>query len=326
LILLDECCIRETNEDSSEKKESAMRKAILLVSVVLILAAGAGTLPLFCQDKLTSEPDPSYREDAVSVRRHPEVDTNVFLYINHWRNSLPAVGHGGLIERDILTPGDPLHPARKGAVLRYIKAYRRAALEPKSDTRPVRSDKEQAFYYVMSGTGSVEGGGKSASLEDGTAVFIPAGLECRFHNPSEASLEMIQVIEGITPGFIPNTALSVGSYHDAEPASGHHWAHIARAFLYDVAPKFCNPMGFVTVSMDALDIAQPHTHGPGTEEIWCQVKGTSLLFFGNRLLRQEPGEAFLIPPNNKVPHSSINPNQAAVLWLYMGCRHEEDSK
>jgi mannose-6-phosphate isomerase-like protein (cupin superfamily) len=320
------CCIRETNDAFPDKKETAMRNAPLLASLILIAAAGARAFPLFSQDALTAEPDPSYREDAVSVRRHPKVDTNVFLYINHWRNSLPAVGHGGLIERDILTPGDPLHPAGKGAVLKYIKAYRRAALEPTSDTRPVKSDGEQAFYYVMSGTGRIEAGDRSAILEEGTAVFVPAGLEYRFRNPSEAPLEMIQVIEGTTRGFVPNTTLSVGSFHEAEPASGHHWAHIARAFLYDIPPKFCNPMGFATVSMDALDIAQPHTHGPGTEEIWCQVKGSSLLFFGNRLLRQEPGEAFLIPPNNKVPHSSITPGAEPVLWLYMGCRHEEDAK
>jgi uncharacterized RmlC-like cupin family protein len=84
-------------------------------------------------------------------------------------------------------------------------------------------------------------------------------------------------------------------------------------------------MGFIVVSIDKFDIAQPHTHGPGTEEIWCQIKGKSLLFFGNRLLWQEPGEAFLIPPNNKVPHSSINQTEEPMLWLYMGCRHSEDA-
>jgi uncharacterized RmlC-like cupin family protein len=93
-----------------------------------------------------------------------------------------------------------------------------------------------------------------------------------------------------------------------------------------VEPKFSNPMGFIVVSIDNFDIAQPHTHGPGTEEIWLQVRGRSLLLFGNRLLWQEPGEAFLIPPNNKVPHASINHTDDPMLWLYMGCRHEEDAR
>jgi mannose-6-phosphate isomerase-like protein (cupin superfamily) len=294
---------------------------LAIISAVVIGQSGG----LQAQQKLAVEPDPSYREDAVSVRRHPEVDTNVFLYINHWRNSPPVEAHGGLIERDILTPGDPLHPAKKGAVLRYIKAYRRGVLEPRTNTKPIRYDKEQVFFYIMSGTGFVEAGGRKTGLEEGTAVFLPAGLEYRLLNPTEIPLEMIVVVEGTSAGFVPNKKISVGNYHGSEPAVGHHWAHIARAFNYDTPPKFSNPMGFIVVSIDHFDIAQPHTHGPGTEEIWCQLKGRSLLFFGNRLLWQEPGEAFLIPPNNKVPHSSINHTDEPMLWLYMGCRHPEDA-
>ena len=64
---------------------------------------------------------------------------------------------------------------------------------------------------------------------------------------------------------------------------------------------------------------------PGTEEIWLQLRGKSLLFFGNRLLWQEPGEAFLIPPNHKVPHASINHSEEPMLWLFMGCSHPEDA-
>jgi mannose-6-phosphate isomerase-like protein (cupin superfamily) len=285
---------------------------------------GAALFAGQAQQKLATEPEPSYRPDAISVRRHPEVDTDVFLYINHWRNSAPRLGHGGLIERDILTTGDPLHPPRKGAVLKYIKSYAHAVLEARTNAQPVKSGKEQAFFFVLAGTGRVEAGPKKASIEEGTAVFIPAGLEYRLMNPGQRPLETILVTEEISPGFTPQTGFSVGSYHGAEPAIGHHWAHIARGFLYDVAPKFSNPMGFAVVSIDEFDIAQPHTHGPGTEEIWCQIRGKSLLLFGNRLLRQEPGEAFLIPPNNKVPHASINHTGEPMAWLYMGCQHSED--
>ena len=278
------------------------------------------------QQKLIVEPEPSYRPDAVSVRRHPEVDTDVFLYINHWRNSAPRLGHGGLVERDILTPGDPLKPPKKGAVLKYIKSYAQAVLEARTNTQPVRNEVEQAFLFVTGGTGRVEAGAKKARLEEGTAVFVPAGLEYRLFNPGNRPLEMVLVTEAAAPGFRPQGEISVGSYHQAEPAIGHHWAHVARAFIYDVPPKFSNPMGFAVVSIDKFDIAQPHTHGPGIEEIWYQIKGRSLLFFGNRLLHQEPGEAFLIPPNDKVPHSSINPTDEPVTWLYMGCQHEEDAR
>ncbi len=276
------------------------------------------------QEKLTTEPYPSYSPGSPGVRRHPEVDTDVYLYINHGRNSAPRVGHGGLIERDILTRGDPLHPARKGAVLKYIHSYGTATLEAHADTQRILSASEQAFYYVMSGAGTLETAAKKAALEEGVGAFVPAGLEYRITNPSPALLEMILVTEEIAPGFKPQTEISSGSWRDSVPAVGHHWCHVARAFLYDISPRFSNPMGFAVVSIDSFDIAQPHTHGPGIEEIWCQLKGRSLLFFGNRLLRQEPGEAFLIPPNDKVPHASINPTGEPMTWLYMGCTHEED--
>jgi mannose-6-phosphate isomerase-like protein (cupin superfamily) len=288
----------------------------LTLTIALALAFGQA------QTKLTVEPDPSFAEDAVSNHRHPDVDTDVSLYMNHWRNSIPYEGHGGFIERDILNPGDPLHPPKKGAVLKYIKGYKRAALEPRFNTQAFKSSAEQVFVYVCAGTGRVEAGGRSAKIEEGWAVFLPAGLEYKFFNPGESDLETLMVIEGVPPGFVPNAAMSVGDYHNSLPNVGMHWAHIGRGLSWDKPPKFANPMGFAIVSIDKFDIAQPHVHGEGCEEIWCQLKGTSLLLFGNRLFRQEPGEAFLIPPNKKVPHSSINATDEPMLWLYMGNRHD----
>ena len=299
-----------------------MKKYLFFTTVFIIVIGLSGLSTIMAQEKLTEEPEPSFFEHAKSNHRHPEVDTDVYLYINHWRNSIPYEGHGGFIERDILTPGDPLNPPKKGAVLKYLKAYKRGVLQPRCNTKSTKHDKEQVFFYVMDGTGYVEAGDKKSEIEEGTAVVIPAGLEYRFFNPTEQPLEMIIVVEEITNGFEPNKEMSVGSYHDSKPGVGYHWAHIGRGFMYDVRPKFVNPMGLAIVSIDKFDIAQPHVHGPECEEIWCQLKGKSLLYFGNRLLWQEPGEAFLIPPNNKVPHCSINHTEEHMLWLYLGNRHD----
>jgi mannose-6-phosphate isomerase-like protein (cupin superfamily) len=303
-----------------------VRSFAVLIPIIPIGLMSLGLQRSSAQEKRTAEPPPSYREDGPATLRHPEGDTNVDLYINHWRNSSAHQGPGGLMEWDILTPGDPLRPPQKGAVLKYVKAYRRAILRPRTNTAAARHENEQVFFYVSAGKGRVEAGGKTAGLEEGSAVFIPAGLSYGFSNPNDAELEMIVVVEGTTLGFLPNREMSVGSYRDSLPTSGGHWAHVTHPFLYDIEPKFSNSMGFIVVSIDNLDIAQPHTHGPGTEEIWLQLRGTSLLFFGNRLLHQEPGEALLIPPNDRVPHCSINHTGEPMLWLYMGCRREEDAK
>jgi mannose-6-phosphate isomerase-like protein (cupin superfamily) len=299
------------------------------VSFSLMVSIGFGCLIAAgsrAQEKPKAEPAPSYAEEGPHTYRRPGIDTDVSLYINHWRNSSSLKNHNGLIERDILTRGDPLHPPGKGAVLKYIKSYKYAVLPPHSNTVTQSQEQEQAFIYISTGQGRIEAGGKRADLEEGNSVFVPAGLEYRFVNPSGDELEMFIVAEETTPGFIPNAEISVGSWRDSKPVYGAHWAHIAHSFLYDVEPRFCNPMGFIVVSIDSFDIAQPHTHGPGTEEIWLQLRGRSLLYFGNRLLPQEPGEAFLVPPNYKVPHCSINHSGEPMLWLYMGCRHEEDAR
>jgi mannose-6-phosphate isomerase-like protein (cupin superfamily) len=288
--------------------------------IIAALFAALAALSSGAQQKIIVEPDPSYREDALSNRRHPGVDTDVEIYFNTWRNSLPHEGHGGLVEREILKRGDPFKPAQKGAVLRFLKTYNRAELGSAASTREYRDDREQVFLYVWNGTGEILTGGRTVTLEEGLAVVIPAGISYRLNNPGPAPMELFLAAEETPAGFVPATRISVGRYRDTKPILGAHWAHVGLPFIYDVDPKFAHPMGFVVVSMDAFDIAQPHTHPAAAEEIWLQLKGKSLLFFGNRLFNHEPGWAFLVPPNNRVPHSSINPGGEAPLWLFFGCR------
>ena len=289
------------------------RAVLAALAVVLVLSARG-------QQRTVVEAEPSYRDDAPWGLRRPGVDTDISLYINHWRNSPPREGHGGLIERDILTRGDPFRPAKKGAVLRYLKTYLRAELPAGASTREYADPREQVFLYVMGGEGKIAAAGRSAELEEGTAVVVPAGLSYRLFNPADRPLELFLAAEETPAGFIPERTLSVGRYRDSLPVVGAHWAHIARPFLYDHEPKFANPMGFVVVSIDAFDIAQPHSHPAAAEEIWLQTKGTSLLLLGNQLLRQETGEAFLVPPTNRAPHSSINLDGGRQQWLFFGCR------
>ena len=296
-----------------DKRKGLPTVLAALAAVVIVIAARG-------QQRAAVDTAPSYREDAPSNRRRSGLDVDVSLYLNTWRNSPPREGHGGLIERDILTPGDPFAPTQKGAVLRFLSAYRRAELPPGAATRRFADPREQVFLFVLAGEGRIEAGGRTAGLEEGTAVVIPVGLAYRLFNPSDGTLELFLAAEVTPDGFVPARELSVGRYRDSLPLVGAHWAHIARPFVYDREPRFANPMGFVVVSVDAFDVAQPHTHPAAAEEIWLQVKGASLLFFGNRLLRQEPGDAFLVPPTNTVLHSSINPDGAPKLWLFFGCR------
>ncbi len=299
-------------------------KMTVLVVAGLALAALPFALGQVVPAKLTTEPDPSFAEDAVSNHRHPDVDTDVYLYINHWRNSLPDRRARGVHRArypDARRPAAPGQERGGPEIHQGLQAggARAALLDPVVQERqgagvPVR---------LRAARGGSKRAGRAADLEEGMAVVLPAGLAYRFINPHDANFETIMVVEEVPAGFVPNDRMSVGDYRVTVPSVGMHWAHIGRGFTWDTPPKFANPMGFAAVSIDKFDIAQPHVHGPGCEEIWCQLHGTSLLLFGNRLMRQEPGEAFLVPPNRKVPHSSINPTDGPMLWLYMGNRHDQ---
>ena len=151
---------------------------------------------------------------------------------------------------------------------------------------------------------------------------MPAGLAYQFKNTcSENYLEAIIIGEEVPEDFEPITEMKYGTYLESQPSAGMHWAHIAHGFLRGA--KWYNPVGFIVCSIDAFDVAQPHMHGPGCEEIWLQLKGTSLLIFGKRLFYQPPGTAFLIPPNFCVPHASINHTDQQMQWLYLGNRHDD---
>ncbi len=299
-------------------------KKVLICAVVTVLAVSGNSLaqekiPSFGQDKI-----PSYFELDDYNHRFPETDTNVEMYMRSYLQSpvhRNSVRHGGWVEREILTPGDPTNPPRPGAVLKYIKAYNWGKLDPATFTQKTKHDKEQVFFYIAKGVGRVEAGGQKADLSEGTGVFIPAGLEYQFFNTCDKFfLEAVIIVEEIESGFEPLKEMKVGSYKDHAPRPGMHWAHIGRGIVDGV--KFSNPMGVAIVSIDAFDAAQPHLHGPGCEEIWLQLKGESLLIFGNRLFRQAPGTAFLIPPNFAVPHCSINHSDQQMQWLYLGNRHD----
>ena len=299
-----------------------MKKVLLLL---LIFSLGM-TASVFAQGKIPSfgkDNIPSYFELDEYNHRY-DTDTDVELYLRSYLDSpvhSGSVRHGGWIEREILTPGDPANPPKAGAVLKYITAYNWGKLDPGTYTQKTKSEKEQVFFYIAKGVGRVEAGGKKIDIEEGTGVFIPAGLEYQFFNTcNEHFLEAVVVCEEISSGFEPLKEIKVGSYKDHAPRAGMHWAHIGRGII-DGA-KFSNPMGLAIVSVDAFDVAQPHLHGPGCEEVWLQLKGTSLLVFGKRLFRQPPGTAFLIPPNFCIPHQSINHTDEPMQWLYLGNRHD----
>ncbi len=294
-----------------------MKKRFVFSVILFIFVASFA----YSQDKA-----PSYFEMDDYNRRYPETDTNIDFYIRSWEDSpvyRDSSLHGGWIECPYFTKGDPINPPSPGAILKYIKTYNHGRLDASSRTQKTSHEKEQVFFYITKGEGRIEAGGKTVEISEGSGIFIPARLEYQFFNTSFLSMEAVIVAEDITDDFEPAKEMATGSYHNSLPRAGMHWAHISRSIWQDERPKFQNPIGFGIVSIDTFDMAQPHVAGPGAEEIWNQLKGSSLMLLGNQLRKQEVGMAFSIVPNFKVPHSSINYTNEPIQFLYTSCGYHD---
>jgi len=91
----------------------------------------------------------------------PESNRNVGVsidrYIGSWKNSEPKTTHGNLIERAILSPGDPYKPGPPGAALEFHKDFSLGTLMPGARTQSARHQEEE-ILYIESGKGRIESG------------------------------------------------------------------------------------------------------------------------------------------------------------------------
>ena len=96
------------------------------------------------------------RLDNSPYNRGNEQDIDMFM--GQWRDGFPRIVHGNLYFRDMLTAlkgPDPLHPARRGAVLTNAEAVSYVMLEPGSTAHKIDGELKgiQETFVVNSGTG-----------------------------------------------------------------------------------------------------------------------------------------------------------------------------
>jgi len=112
----------------------------------------------------------------------PGKDPNVDMFLGSWKESMPKNTHGSLVERDILTKGDPMNPKSKGAVLKYVNRFTYATLDANATTTPTTLKGEQEIFYISSGRGTIKAGRKTADLYEGICILMPANLEFSMTN------------------------------------------------------------------------------------------------------------------------------------------------
>jgi mannose-6-phosphate isomerase-like protein (cupin superfamily) len=251
----------------------------------------------------------------------PGKDPNIDLYMGSWTESMPRHSHGCLIERDILTTGDPLNPPRKGAVLEYVKRFAWATLNIRNRTTPTTLKGEQEIFYITGGKGTVSWSGKNADLFDGACFLAPEGLEFTLTNTGDEPLTMFLVCEPVPSGFTPKKDIVVKNENTFPIGTKDgHWVYQERD-LVTKGDGLATLHAVITLTQDPMTIGHPHFHVRGCEEIWTTIKGQNIAFLGKQLRHQPPGTAYMIPPDGKTNHSNVNQSKTdQIKMLYVATR------
>jgi uncharacterized cupin superfamily protein len=122
--------------------------------------------------------------------------------------------------------------------------------------------------------------------------------------------------EKIPAGFTPNKTLEVADNRGEAPFMKVHWANIDRMMISQ-KNGMCQYNGFTEVKLDAMTMAQPHSHEKGVEEIWIAMDGDLDLLLGKNLRRLPEGTAYRIPSTGKTAHSNINASDGMVKLIHM---------
>ena len=100
------------------------------------------------------------------------------------------------------------------------------------------------------------------------------------------------------------------------PDASGHWSACGEI-------SFRRPMDWprsgdlITVTINPMQMSEPHPHNPGQEEItMAALDGDSLAFLGTELRVQHPGMAYMIRPDHVMTHSNINAGDTPVKFLW----------
>jgi len=294
-----------------------MRIAVMLAVMTLSLLF---SLKAFAQET-------EVRYNLESRPYNSKLDADIDLYISNWREMPTILTHGCLVEREILTHGDPKHPQRKGAVLRYVNRFSRAVLYARNETKPIKLNGEQEIFYVTGGGGRIKSDKTNAEIFSGSFILVPPDVEFTMENTGDEPLTMYVIVEPITrDDFTPREDIVVVDENKLPIlTTTGHWSMIIKQ-AYKLSDDLCIIEYINTITFDPMTIGHPHSHYDRCEEVWTAVDGESILFLGKQIRMQPPGTAYLCPPYGNCPHSNINNTDKPVKLLYFAVRDDWTAK
>jgi len=285
--------------------------ARVVILSILMLAMTVLTAAAQAPDRSQLDPKPY----------DPAVDPDIDMYIGTWKDSPPRHTHGSLIERNILTPGDPSNPPRKGAVLAFAGRFTHATLYAHNSTVPTVLKGEQEVLYILTGKGTITAGETSADLFPGIGVLIPEKVEFTMTCTGDEALTMYLLSDPIPAGFEGNRDILVVDENKNFFGTGNpHWVGLSKG-LFNTGNGLATIGNIITVRFDPMTMFHPHSHREGQEEVWTTVYGEGYFLLGKEIRPQPPGTAYYIPPTGNTPHANFNLSDSMFKLFYFSKLH-----
>jgi mannose-6-phosphate isomerase-like protein (cupin superfamily) len=271
-----------------------------------------------CNAQSTQAPQaqgtPPQREHFVGLNEQEGVSVDRFF--GSPEDQPVHLSHGTLLTHTILSAGNPNQPGPQASVLEYRKLLATADLLPGSQT-PLETYPEEYFFYVKSGEGRLDDGKQYWDLRPDMAILIPPTVAHRFQNTSgDKPLAMIML--EWTGGPSAKNALMVRDTRLLPWCEENaHWNNTSRC-IFGTADGLLQGERIYTVMLQPWSVSQPHSHTPGTEEVWTKISPGSIpILMGSDLREMKEDTAYLVPPTGKTDHSNINVSKDKTeWWLY----------
>ena len=316
--------LRPVLRSNTTKDESNTTKDKSVVYLILLLAVATISCATRFEDtkNITFNPVTGRIEDRSGNITLSGPDSNIDMYICGWKESMPEHTHGSLVERDFFTVGTPMNPPTRGAVLKYVNRFTRAALAAHGTTTPTTLSGEQEIFYILSGNGTITAGTETADLYSGICILMPPGIEFTIKNTADESLIMYLVSEPVPQGFEPVKGMVVKDENTTESSTGH-WSGIVKG-LFSKGDGLAILTSVLTCSFSPMTIFHPHVHFEGCEEVWTTMNDSIYVFLGKQLRLTPPGTSYLVPPDGNTPHANFNVSDKLIKMFYFSTRKDRE--
>jgi hypothetical protein len=288
-----------------------MKKSIVAITALLMSSGAALAQAPAAQAPAAAQP--AVREPQSNDQTGVDIDQ----YIAYADRVAPHVTHDTMIERTLLSAGDPNGASGARKVLSYHSKVALWELSALNNTS-LFSIPDMIVLYVESGVGTLDDGKQIWDLKPGMAALIPAGMAHRFANTGDKPLKMMTAQQTPNGTFKQRADILVRDVNKmAYTERNVHWTNESKYVFLGEDGLFETDHMYI-VYMPAWTAAGPHAHSPGQQEFWFKVTdGPSLMQLGSSIRPWPINSGFMVPPNGKTVHAAINDSDEMQAWFYM---------